>query len=233
MKATIANRITSRSHLDIATVCLTRLAASMPRSESTKSPTTSYSLLESVRSNDSASWSRLISIYGPLVYEWSRRSGLQSADAADVMQDVFRTVHSNLSQFGHVNQKSSFRGWLRTIHRSRMVDHLRRNNKEELLGSSDKNVPRLNSESLNNDRDEVRLLVNRALEVIREDFSEQTWEAFTRLAIAHQRPRDVATDLGMKPAAVCMSRGRVLKRLRETLADLGESEIEGLFRRNP
>lgn len=190
----------------------------------TSDPKTSQSLLEQVRTNDVVGWRRLTAIYGPLVYEWSRRAGLQSADAADIVQDVFRTVHANLSQFQIRGPKSSFRGWLRTVHRSRMVDHLRRNGKELALGSGDAKIAQATNDP-DVEQEEIRLLVDRALNVIRDDFSEQTWEAFTRLAFANQRPRDVAQELGMKPTAVCMSRARVLKRLRETLEDLGEDTL--------
>jgi RNA polymerase sigma-70 factor (ECF subfamily) len=35
---------------------------------------------------------RLVVIYGPMVYGWCRRAGLQPNDAMDMVQEVFRAV---------------------------------------------------------------------------------------------------------------------------------------------
>ena len=40
---------------------------------------TSRSLLERVRSNNEAAWSRLVHLYSPLVYYWCNRAGLRAA----------------------------------------------------------------------------------------------------------------------------------------------------------
>ena len=51
-------------------------------------PSTPYSLLLAARDGQPEAWNRLVHLYGPLVYRWSRRAGLQSSDAADITQDV-------------------------------------------------------------------------------------------------------------------------------------------------
>ena len=48
---------------------------------------TASSLLEQVRAGEPGAWQRIVHVYGPLVYGWARRAGLQAADAADVMQE--------------------------------------------------------------------------------------------------------------------------------------------------
>src|SRR5262249_59291958 len=53
---------------------------------------TSLSLLERLRADDPDAWNRLVRLYGPLVLYWGRRAGLNEADAADLLQDVFRSV---------------------------------------------------------------------------------------------------------------------------------------------
>ena len=50
---------------------------------------TSASLLARVQADDSEAWSRLVRLYGPVVYRWARQAGLQPNDAADVAQAVF------------------------------------------------------------------------------------------------------------------------------------------------
>lgn len=69
-------------------------------------------------------------------------------------------------------------------------------------------------EELAND---LNTLVNSALEVIRQDFSQQTWTAFWQTCALGRRPSEVARELSMTDAAVCMCRARVMRRLRETI----------------
>lgn len=184
-------------------------------------PSTSDSLLAQAKRRDSIGWERLTAIYGPIVYEWSRRAGLQPADAADVLQEVLMATYSNLNKFRIRRTGDSFRGWLRTIHRSKLMNHFRQK-KEGSIGSAVKHLPAADADLANEDRAERSELVRRAMNVIQDDFEKRTWEAFSRSAIDGQRICEVARDLGMSSAAVCMSRSRVLRRLRETLGDLGE-----------
>ena len=61
--------------------------------------TISSGLLSGVRACDRNAWRRMSVLYGPLVYYWCRRQGLQSADADDVVQDVFKTVAQRVDAF--------------------------------------------------------------------------------------------------------------------------------------
>ena len=87
---------------------------------------TSTTLLIRVKAKDEEAWRRLVHLYSPLVHHWCHRSGLQEADTADVAQDVFRTVAELIDGFHHDRSGDSFRGWLRTVTRSRLLDFLRR-----------------------------------------------------------------------------------------------------------
>lgn len=66
---------------------------------------------------------------------------------------------------------------------------------------------------------DLKVLIASTLDVIRRDFSEQTWVAFWQTTVLNRRPSEIAREMDMSPAAVCMCRARVLKRLRETLGD--------------
>ena len=65
-------------------------------------------------------------------------------------------------------------------------------------------------------------LFARALNLIRAEFQESTWEAFWRTTVEDQPAKDVAADLGISPGAVRVAKCRVLQRLREELGDLME-----------
>src|SRR4051812_26178360 len=87
---------------------------------------TSTTLLIRVKAKDQEAWRRLVHLYSPLVHRWCRRCGLQEADTADVAQDVFRTVAESIDGFHHDQSGDSFRGWLRAVTRTRLLDFLRR-----------------------------------------------------------------------------------------------------------
>jgi RNA polymerase sigma-70 factor (ECF subfamily) len=68
--------------------------------------------------------------------------------------------------------------------------------------------------------DSLRSLVQRALDLIRGDFDEPTWQAFWATAVEEQNSTEVAARLGVSANAVRKSKARVLRRLRLELTDL-------------
>src|SRR5688572_4263442 len=99
---------------------------------------TSSSLIDRVQARDAEAWRRLAHIYGPLVYRWTQKAGLQESDAADVSQEVFRAVASHVTEFRRDRPDATFRGWLWTITRNKIHDFFRRRAGEpEARGGSD------------------------------------------------------------------------------------------------
>lgn len=185
---------------------------------------TNASLLVAVRQRDAQAWQRLTQIYGATVYRWCRRAGLQAADAADVVQEVFLAVANGIDQFHIDRSGDTFRGWLWTIFRSRLIDHFRRRKIQpqaqgQQAGTSPIDVYcDLDESSISGTgSEETALIVRRAIATIEQDFSGPTWQAFWRSVVLDQRTSEIADVLKMTPAAVCMARSRVLRRLRETL----------------
>lgn len=187
---------------------------------------TSPSLLVRVKLKDEDAWRRLVHLYGPLVYSWCRRSGLQEADAADVGQDVFRTVAESIERFRHDREGDSFRGWLRTITRTRMLDFLRRKARlVETLGGSAahaelRELPACDADSGASNDDERLLLLRRAVDVVLGNCKEETRQAFLRVVVAGHHPADVAADLGMTSNAVYVAKSHILRRIRAEFAGL-------------
>ena len=60
----------------------------------------------------------------------------------------------------------------------------------------------------------------RALELVRSQFEERTWQMFWRTFVDGRSPVDVAAELGVTPAAVRKAKSRVLHRLKEEFAEL-------------
>jgi len=91
---------------------------------------TSSSLLERVKANDQDAWQRLVKLYGPLVLFWLRRAHVHPDDRADVFQEVFRSASVGIGGFRPDRPGDTFRGWLRTITKSRTTDHFRRRSRQ-------------------------------------------------------------------------------------------------------
>ncbi len=63
-------------------------------------------------------------------------------------------------------------------------------------------------------------LVRQALEVVRPDFSAETWTAFTHFVLEGVPAAEVARELGITANAVYLARNRVLTRVRAEIAGL-------------
>ncbi len=76
--------------------------------------------------SDDAAWQRLVRIYGPLIFRWCTRCGMQESDAADVSQEVLGDLPRSIHGFSRDGDGATFRGWLWTITRNKIANHCRR-----------------------------------------------------------------------------------------------------------
>lgn len=186
---------------------------------------TSLSLLERVKTQDEEAWQRLAGLYEPLVLRWCQFQRLQDADAADVQQQVLIAVHRKISEFRREPPHRTFRGWLRSITQSKILDHWRRQKRtlEAAAGSiAQATLAELPAEIPDDSSvdEEKSLLVRRALEVLKSDFELKTWTAFWRVRIDGLPAQTVAEELQTSTAAVHTACYRVRKRLQDEFADL-------------
>jgi RNA polymerase sigma-70 factor, ECF subfamily len=187
------------------------------------------SLLARAQSNDQEAWNQIVHLYGPLVHKWCRRASLNDDDIADVFQESFRAVSSHLKNFAPTRSVGSFRSWLRTIVRTKVADHFRRVNRQPVgSGGTDAQL-RLAGlpDPLGDDDDEEAdeehtLLVQRAMELIRPEFTKQNWNAFLKVAIDGHSATEVAEDLNVNAQAIRQANYRIRRRLRLVLQDLIE-----------
>ena len=186
------------------------------------------SLLLRIRdSRDRQAWSEFVGVYAPLVFGFARKHGLQSADAADLTQEVLRAVAGAAGRFRYEPGRGSFRGWLFTVVRNRLRNFLagRQRREQGTGGAVHQQVLEAlparpeDAETLW-DQEYQRRLFDWAAEQVRQDCREQTWQAFWRTAVEGQSGQEVARALGMSPAAVYLAKRRVLDRLREYLQPL-------------
>jgi len=180
---------------------------------------TSSSLLDRVKADEAGAWDRLVALYAPLLYHWCRRWRLQDQDLADVFQEVFQTLVVHIGAFRRVRENDTFRGWLWTITRSKVLDLLRKRGRETGAPLSEIAAPEPADPE---EQEALRRLFLRGLDLIRDEFEGRTWQAFWRTAVDGRAPRDVAVEMSMTSGAVRVAKSRVLQRLREELGDAGE-----------
>ena len=191
---------------------------------------TSTSLLQRIRFQDQEAWQRLVGLYGPLVYGWCRRWGMQQSDAQDIVQEVFRAVAGGIDGFRRDGVAGSFRGWLWTIAKNKASTYFSQQaRRPQVIGGTDlqarlAEIPeRYPDESLSEEASaETSGLMRRAMDVVRGDFQERTWRAFLRTAVDGAGAAEVAAELKMTVRAVRQAKYRVLQRLREEFCDLIE-----------
>jgi len=197
-----------------------------PDVEPTDSANTSTSLLERAVMGRPGAWERLVGLYGPLVYQWCRRWGLQPSDAEALGQEVFLRVFQRLQTHRRDRQEDSFRGWLYRIARNAFVDQIRRGDQPTTAaGGSDAlealhQIPAAAEAEPQKTGEEDALLYRRAVELIRTEISERDWQAFSQVVLAGRPPVDVAAELNVSPNVVYLAKSRILRRLQEEFADL-------------
>ena len=211
------------------------LQDSHPMTHNVQPPTrhsldTSISLLDRVKLRDEEAWRRMARIYGPLVYGWARRSGLQAADAEDIVGEVFSDLVTGIERFRRDSSIGyRFRAWLRTICQRKIMKRWGKQRGQPVaLGGTTANrrieslVEPRPSDGTEETASDVSRVHHRALLLLRDEFKPHHWQAFWRTTVENGVPGDVAADLGMSVWAVYKARSRVLHRLRLELAEIGE-----------
>jgi RNA polymerase sigma factor (sigma-70 family) len=197
-----------------------------------ESPVTRASLLLRLRDDsDTEAWQEFVRLYGPIVYRFARKRGLQDADSADLMQEVLRSVATAAGRLDYDPKRGSFRGWLYTITRNKIYTFLdRRRHREQGTGDSAMQQ-RLQSAPDREpdleatwDQEYQQQLANRAMEIIESQFQPDTWQAFWLTAVEGLPAKEVADRLKSTPGAVYVAKSRVLARLRAEVQRLQEDE---------
>lgn len=195
------------------------------------SPLTRASLLVQLRNGaNHVAWHEFMQLYGPVVYGFARKRGLQDADAADLMQDVMRSVSTSIGRLEYDRTQGTFRGWLFTITRNKVFNFLSaRRIRPQATGDTSTNRL-LDSHPDVSDGSEVweaeyqRRLASLAMERIKGEFQEKTWQAFWLTAVDGIAAPDVAQQVGLSPGAVYVAKSRVLARLKEEVESMRRQE---------
>ena len=179
--------------------------------------------------SDDDAWLQFVDIYGPLLYRFGRRKGLQDADAADLTQDVMREVAGAIGRFDYDPAVGRFRNWLFVIARRQLSQRIRRFERNATGGDDTQRLETLREVPDQSSDEDVweteyrRHLFQWAAEQIKSEFAASTWQAFWKAAVEGMKPIDVARDLGISIGSVYVAKNRVLSRLRKKVSLIDDS----------
>ena len=196
-------------------------------------PLTRVTLLARIKDGrDADAWREFVQLYGPVVYRFARNRGLQDADAADLMQDVMRSVARNANRMEYDPKRGTFRGWLYTVTRNKIYNFLSsQKNRPRGTGDADAQerldaTPAREEEGPDADweKEYQRRLSARAMELVKGEFQPNTWSAFWQTAVDGKPAAEVGVALKMSAGAVYVAKSRVLARLRDEVQRMMNEE---------
>src|SRR5262249_30780274 len=166
----------------------------------------SLTLLHRLQANEPAAWDFALKLYGPLVRVWCARLGVWGADAEDVAQEVFKAAVTGLAGFRRDRPGDSFRGWLYAVTRNLARRHQGRAARGPSAGGGTgalqllQQIPEPEEPTEAEVASDRATLLRTALELVRGQFEDKTWQAFRLTVLEERLPDEVAPLLGISPA---------------------------------
>ena len=177
------------------------------------------------------SWEEFFHTYWELIYNVARRAGLSEADAQDIVQETVLKVHNSLDRFEYNRKRGTFKGWLRTVTRSRLNDFFKKQQRRPALNQSLESA----GDELQNledpegpeiekiwDEEWSKNLIQSALNRTKKLTSPKQFQIFKCHYIDEWTVRETCRTLGVNAAQVYMAKQRVGKIFREAVETLQE-----------
>jgi RNA polymerase sigma factor (sigma-70 family) len=197
----------------------------------TEFPETRESLLMQVQSPaNREAWNQFETIYRPVIYRLARRRGLQDADAHDLSQQVLIAVASAIGRWEKADEHVRFHHWVRRVARNAIVNALSRQPHDRAVGGSSAHELLVEQPGVDPESDpEIELeyrreLYLRAARIVSSDVEPETWRAFEMTVIDNHSIEAAANTLNKSVGTIYAARSRIMRRLREAVQELENSE---------
>lgn len=183
--------------------------AQTPESHHSQITPSNADLIQRCENGDQRAWGELVHRYAWLVYSVPCRAGLNETDAEDVMQNVFRILFQKLPT---LRDPSRLGAWLVTCARNETINQLRRSHPTSTL--ADELVASNNNLHGIEEQDLLRKAIGRL------NGSEKII-VVALLENPEISDAELAAKTGLKQDSVRAVRGRALRKLKETLSQMG------------
>ena len=181
--------------------------------------------------SDQDSWQEFAEIYTPLLFRYCLKRDINKDDAADIIQDVMRSVCLAMHGFEYDPAKGKFKAWLFTALRHAVGRHFRDASKRPVTAKNSGFLRMIEETPDENqvrdwDREYQRELLSWAIGKVKPEFADRIWTAFEETAINGKKPKEIGPEIGMSVNSVMVAKSRVLKRLREKVRSIDEERWE-------
>jgi len=155
---------------------------------------------------------------------------LQEGDAADVAQETMRAVAKAIGKFEYDPQRGKFRNWLLTVVQNKLNNFLAHRERQPTLAGETALQREIERDSTGVDEtsweaDYYRGIFNWAVDRIRGEFQESTWQAFWQTTIDERDGKAVAASLGLNVGAIYVAKSRVIARLKAEIQSVDPESV--------
>lgn len=191
---------------------------------------TTTTVLDRLRdADDHSAWSSFMERFRAPIAGFSRKMGLDGADAEDVTQETMIAFLESYRQDAYQRGRGRLSHYLFGIAHNKILAARRKIASREMqVTSSDgdtdfwSKLPEAATAQDLWEKEWRQTILSQCLERAAREVSPQTFEAFRLVVFENQPPADVAERLGMSRNAVFIAKHRVGTRLRELRAALEE-----------
>lgn len=189
-------------------------------------PTRSSLILHLQNARNDAAWREFVMVYESFLVRLITRRGVPAAHVSDVANQVLSAIARSIDQWKDDQQDASFRRWLSRVARNVVMRYMSNERRHvSAIGGTDAFESLAQIAEPYDDaiaRQYEHELIIWAAEQVKGEFIETSWKAFWMTMIEGLTVAEVAETLAVSPGSIYMSRGRILKRIRDKVNDVME-----------
>ena len=171
-------------------------------------------------------WREFVESYEPFLRTLIERQGVTHSDVQDVTQQVLLGISRSVDQWQSDGNPASFRRWLNRVARNVAIKFLLRERRQvhgqggtaflERLEQAPDDATAAELESYESE------LILWAAGQVQEEFRDTSWKAFWATQVQGRPVPEVASELGLTPGSIYMSRSRIMARIRAKVNEVLE-----------
>jgi RNA polymerase sigma factor (sigma-70 family) len=198
---------------------------------------TRTTLLERLKDwRDNPSWQEFFDTYWKLIYGFALRSGLNEAEAQDVVQETMISVAKHIPNFKYDRNIGSFKHWLLNMTRWRIRDQLRR--RKSFVTPVDNGNTETKTEPVNKLPDPASInldelweteweknLLEAAMAKVKRQLDPEKYQIFDFLVNKEWAPQKVAETFQISLNQVYIAKHRITELIKEEVTRLKNEDI--------